>query len=62
MRDTLRVQAPPQRNPADEMRVEFARLRHERDEAVRRHRRLLRVIEFAGILAIAVMFWWAVAQ
>jgi len=60
LRDTLRTQAPPKRSPGEEVKSELARLRAERDQAVRRYKLLIRGAEFAAVVAIAAMFWWAV--
>jgi len=62
MRDTLRVQGPPQSSPPEEVRSELVRLRRERDEAVKRYKAALFVAEALACLGLATLFWWAVAQ
>jgi len=62
MRDTLRIKGPPVRSPGEEVKLELARLRHERDEAVRRYKRIILGAEFAGVVMVAILFWFAVAQ
>ena len=61
MRDTVRIQNRPRRAPAEELRAELARLRHDRDAAVRSRNRFMWAAEALGCLWVATLFWLAVA-